>query len=260
MRSAACEEIKAAYFHYSRTRNGDIARQLLAGFHGYLTTDAYAGYEKAEGIKRNLCWAHLRRYLVESIPLDNKGKEIPGSKGAEGREYVNLLFKLEEEMSGLTYEEKKEKRQEASRAVLDAFWAWVEKTSNIPTTNEKLTEALGYARNQRKYLETFLEDGRLPISNNYCEANIRPYAVARRAWLFADTPKGATANAVLYTIVESAKANELDACEYLKYLLVQMSNSDYLCHPEILDKYLPWSPELPEECRLNNKHKKCFKK
>lgn len=162
--------------------------QILSGFHGYLTTDTYAGYEKAKNIKRNLCWAHCRRYFIESIPLDSKGKETLGSKGAEGHEYINLLFKVEEEIQNLSYEEKKEKRQEASRAILDAFWLRMEDTSILSTTNENLMKALTYARNQRKYLETFLEDGRLPISNNICEANIKPYARARRAWLFADTP------------------------------------------------------------------------
>lgn len=93
-----------------------------------------------------------------------------------------------------------------------------------------------------------------------CEANIKPFATARRAWLFADTPKGATANAVLYTLVESARANNLDVYEYLKYLLTEMPNNDHVLHPEILDGYLPWSEELPDECRLAMKHKKCFKK
>lgn len=73
-----------------------MPQKLLKGFEGYLITDAYMAYEKVEGIKRSLYWAHARRYLSESIPLDSKGKEIPGSKGAEGREYINLLFKLEE--------------------------------------------------------------------------------------------------------------------------------------------------------------------
>ena len=106
----------------------------------------------------------------------------------------------------------------------------------------------------------FMEDGRLPISNNLCEANIKPFATARRAWLFADTPKGATANAVLYTLVESARINELDVFAYLKYLLTEMPNNQYLEQPEIIDDYLPWSASLPEECRLNYKNKKCLKK
>ena len=143
-----------------------------------------------------MCWAHCRRYFIESIPLDQSGKEIPGSKGAKGRKYINLLFKLEKEIEEFSFEEKKQRRQEASRPVLDAFWSWVEETSAMHTTNEKLTKALTYAVNQRKYLETFMEDGRIPLSNNLCEANIKPFATARRAWLFADTPKGAKANAV----------------------------------------------------------------
>ena len=84
-----------------------------------------------------------------------------------------------------------------------------------------------------------MEDGRLPISNNLCEANIKPFATARKAWLFADTPKGAKANAVLYTLVESARAN--------------------LEHPEIIESYMPWSKELPDVCHLKSKHTKCLK-
>ena len=259
IRSAACEEIKATFFHYSRTRNGDIAMKLLERFQGYLITDAYAGYEKVENITRALCWSHCRRHMIESIPLDSRGKEIPGSKGAEGREYINLLFKVEEQIKSLSPEEKKQKRQEASRPILDAFWSWVEETSALHTTNELLTKALTYATNQKEYLETFMEDGRLPISNNLCEANIKPFATARRAWLFADTPKGAKANAVLYTLVESARLNELDVYTYLKYLLTEMPNNHHPEHPEIIDNYLPWSATLPQECRLNYKNKKCLK-
>lgn len=114
-------------------------------------------------------------------------------------------------------------------------------------------------QNQRKYLETYLEDGRLPVSNNYCEANIKPFATARRAWLFADTPKGAFANGVLYTLVESARANELDVYEYLKYLLIEMPNNHHLEDPSVIDSLLPWSKELPEQCHLKRNRKKCLK-
>ena len=260
MRSAASEDIQAAFFFYSRSRGGDNARNLLKDFHGYLITDAYSGYDKVPDVKRALCWSHARRYFIESIPLDAKGKEIPGSKGAEGREYINLLFKAEDEIKDLPYDEKTQKRQEASQPVLDAFWSWVEETSAMHTTNEKLTKALGYCQNQRKYLETFLEDGRIPISNNNCEENIKPFATARRAWLFADTPRGAFANGVLYTLVESARANDLDVYEYLKHLLTEMPNNHHLEEPAVIDQLLPWSEELPEQCRLKRNRKKCLKK
>lgn len=203
IRSGAHENIKATYFHYSRTRNGDIAAKLLKGYKNHLTTDAYAGYNKVEGINRNLCWSHVRRYFIESIPLDSKGKEVPGSKGAEAKEYINLLFKIEEEIKDFTNEEKESKRQLASRAILDAFWSWVNETLSKTTTNEKLTKALNYSLNQKEGLEAFLYAGNLDISNNLVESSIRPFAVARRAWLFADTPEGARANALMYTIVET---------------------------------------------------------
>ena len=262
LQSGACEDIKATFFHYSRTRSRKVALELIDGFKGYLTTDAYAAYANMhlEDVKNSFCWSHLRRYYIDSIPLDNSGKEIPGSKGAEGREYVNLLFRLEKEISDLSYEDKKAKRQEASRALLDAFWSWVENTITIPTTNEKLTKALNYSLNHKKELEMFLEDGRLEISNNLCESHIRPFATARRAWLFADTPNGARANAVLYTLVETARANDLNVYAYLDYLLAEMPNADFFNHPEIIDDMLPWSDKLPESCRLIHKHKKSFKK
>ena len=166
---------------------------------------------------------------------------------------------MEEEIKDLPYEEKKQKRQDASKPILDAFWTWVEKTSAMYTTYEKLTQALGYCQNQRKYLETFLEDGRIPLSNNYCEANIKPFATARRAWLFADTPKGAFANGVLYTLVESARANDLDVYEYLKHLLTEMPNNHHLENPSVIDQLLPWSKELPEQCQMKRNRKKCLK-
>ena len=118
---------------------GRLSDRVCSTSYGYLVTDAYSGYEKAEHIIRSLCWAHVRRYYIDSIPLDNNGKELSGSKGAEGREFINLLFKVEEEIKDLSYEEKKQKRQEASRPILDAFWAWVEETSALAATNEKLT-------------------------------------------------------------------------------------------------------------------------
>ena len=250
------------YFFYSKTRKKEIARKLLEGFHGYLTTDAYNVYEFLgnEDIRHNFCWSHCRRYFIESIPLDAKGKEIPGSKGAEAREYIDALFLIEKKIKEFSYEEKKEKRQTASRAALDAFWSWCKKTGEIPTTNEKLTKALNYAIGHRAQLETFLEDGRLEISNNLCESHIRPFATGRRSWLFADTPKGATASAVAYTLAESAKANGLNVYEYFRHILGQMPNNDFHNHPEEIDRLLPWSDELPKECRLAQKHEKHLKK
>ena len=123
-----------------------------------------------------------------------------------------------------------------------------------------LKTALTYTRNQRKYLETFLEDGRIPISNNDCETYIRPFANGRKAWLFADSPAGARACGIIYTLVETAKLNYLDVFGYLCYFLESLPDLDHRNHPELLEAYLPWSETLPESCRLREHriNKKCM--
>ena len=239
-------------FEYTRTRAGKHAQQFLQNFEGYLVTDAYKGYEKVDNIIRCLCWSHVRRYFIESIPLD-KGKEIPGSKGAEGRAFCDKLFKIEKELASLSNEERLIKRQEKIKPVLEAFWCWLEKLN--PMNNKKLSEAITYAKNQRIYLENFLLDGRIPISNNRAENSIRPFAVGRRGWLFADTPKGAQASAIAYSIVETAKLNGLDVFQYLNYLFKCLPNIDFKEKPELLTEYLPWSECLPDCCRNKNKHR-----
>jgi hypothetical protein len=176
------------------------AQQLPKGFKGNLITDSYAGYEKVENVIRCLCWSHVRRYFIESIPLNN-GKEISGSKGAEGRD----------------------------------FWCWLEKL--YPMNNKELSEAINYAKNQKVYLENFLLDGKIPISNNQAENVIRTFAVGRRGWLFADTPKGVKASVIAYSIVETVKANNLNVFQYLTYLFKNLLNINFKDQPELLVQY-----------------------
>lgn len=254
--SGAEEAHKIVLFHYTMTRNGSHARKLLNGWHGILITDAYAGYDQVEDIIHGLCWSHVRRKYVDSIPLDNSGKEIPGSKGAEARELIDQLFYIEGQIKELPSEKRLKQRQEHSQRVLDAFWAWVEKTSALHTTNTKLTEALTYSSNQRKNLETFMHDGRVPLSNNRAESHIRPFATHRRAWLFADTQAGARANATAYSLIETARSYDLNVYEYIKHVLTKMPALDHHNHPERLEELAPWSETLPAECyRKNNLEK-----
>ena len=257
VRTGSFEEIRAALFHYARTRSGAEAKRLYSGFDGYLVTDACDSYEKAEGVTRALCWSHLRRHYIESIPLDSAGKKLKGSKGAEAREWRSQLFKIEKKIQSLDPQERLEKRKELSQPILEAFWSWVEETSEKYTANESLKKAPQYSRNQKKYLNTFMEDGRLPISNNECEACIRPFATGRKSWLFADTPEEARASGIVYSLAESSKLNQLDVFRYLSYLLEKMPEIDYQYQndPSILDPYLPWSRDLPEYCGIQKKKK-----
>ena len=128
--------------------------------------------------------------------------------------------------------------------------------SALHTTNTKLTEALTYSVNQRTNLETFMHDGKIPISNNRAEQHIRPFATHRRAWLFADTQAGARANATAYSLIETARSYELNVYEYIHYVLKRMPALDHLCHPERLEELMPWAENLPKECyRKNNPEK-----
>lgn len=170
-----------------------------------------------------------------------------GSTAAIGFDYCNKLFAIEAELKELTPEERKEKRQELSRPVLEAYWSWLEKVN--PLQGSKLGEAVKYALNQKDALGTFLKDGRIEISNNRAENAIRHFVMGRKAWLFADTKKGATSSAIVYSIVETAKANNLNVYKYLTHIFTKMPAMDFKNNPSLLEDLLPWSAKLPEDCR-----------
>ncbi len=133
------------------------------------------------------------------------------------------------------------------KPILEAFWCWLE---NLNVLNgSALGKAVTYAKNQRKYMENYLLDGRCSISNNAAENAIRQFAVGHKNWLFADTPKGASASAAVYSIIETAKANGLNVYTYLEYLLLYMPDTDWRNCPEELDMLMPWSEDVQAECK-----------
>ena len=230
-------------YEYQPTRSGEHARRFLEGFHGYLQTDGYSGYNKVSDVTRCGCWAHLRRKYQDAMP---KGVAI-GSTAAVGFEYCNQLFAIEKDLEQLTPAERKIQRQERSKPVLDAYWSWVE-TVNV-LKGCKLAEPITYSVNQRTSLGTFLEDGQIALSNNRAENAIRPFVIGRKGWLFADTTMGAKASAVVYSIVETAKANKLNVFMYLVHILSTMPGADFKTDPSILEEFMPWSEKLPDYCR-----------
>jgi len=251
-RNGQYETTPVILFQYTRTRAGENARKFLDDFSGYHISDAYAGYEKVENITRCLCWSHLRRYYLEAIPLNSSKKEIPGSAGAKGRAYCNKLFALEKQWKELPHEERKQKRLEQSIPVLNAFFAWAE---NVSTNQEPLKKAIKYTMNHREYFTNFLMDGRIPISNNRSEISMKAVAVARKNFLFSDTPQGAEASALVFSIIETAKANGLDPYEYLVHILRSLPNLDFYNKPDSLDSHMPWSDTLPEFCYAKKTNK-----
>lgn len=244
-RTGIDDEKPVVLYDYQPSRNGDHAVTFLKDFKGYVHSDGYSGYNKLTGIIRCGCWAHLRRKFIEAIP---QRKSTEGLTNAEiGRNYCDQLFMIERDLKELSPEERKSKRLELEKPVLEAFWCWLENLEALK--GSALGKAVTYALNQKKYMENYLLDGRCCISNNAAENAIRPFTVGRKNWLFADIPKGASASAVVYSIVETAKANGINVYTYLHYLLLYMPDTDWRNHPEELDHLMPWSEAVQAECK-----------
>ena len=233
-------------YDYRPSRSGENAASYLKDFKGYVHSDGYSGYNKLDGIIRCGCWAHLRRKFVEAIP-DKKAADAPLTSAEIGRDYCNQLFKVEESLKDLTPKERFWKRLELEKPILEAFWCWLESLNVLK--GSALGKAVTYAMNQRPFMENYLLDGRCALSNNAAENAIRPFTVGRKNWLFADTPKGASASAAVYSLIETAKANGLNVFAYLNHLLLYMPDTDWQNHPEELDDLMPWSPEVQEQCK-----------
>lgn len=232
-------------YDYKSTRNGDNAVKFLEGFHGYVHSDGFSGYSKLEEVTRCGCWAHLRRKFHEAVP-QKKAEGAPVSVAEIGRDYCDQLFNIERSLKDLSPEERYIRRLELEKPVLEAFWCWLD--CQIPLGGSNLDKAIHYAREQKPFLENYLKDGRCSISNNTAENAIRPFTVGRKNWLFSDTPKGAEASAAVYSMVETAKANNLNVYAYLKFVLQRMPDCDWRRHPEELDELMPWSEYAKAEC------------
>lgn len=234
-------------FEYEPGRNGVYPLEFLKGFTGYLHTDAYSGYQKVKNITRCLCWSHLRRNFVDALPKDIRGPD--DTLAGQGINYCNKLFEIEKTLENLTSEERKLKRLEQEVPVLNAFWAWTDSTAGEALPKSKLRQALNYALSHKQDLMNYLEDGNCSISNNLAENCIRPFTIGRKNWLFSGSPKGAEASAAVYSIVESAKANGLTPYKYLYYIFNRLPGEPFGQYPEILEDYLPWSPQVQAACK-----------
>lgn len=233
-------------YRYTPTRAGDNAAEFLKGMESgyYFMVDGYSGYNKLKDAKRCCCWAHIRRYLLEALP---KGHEKNYADPAvQGVLYYDKLFEYERNYAakGLSLEQRRKRRLKDEKPVIDAFLAWLEKQN--PAKGSPLDRAVTYIQNRKEYLGTYLEDGRCSLSNNLSENSIRPVTVGRKNWLFSDTQAGADASMLVYTMIEMAKAHNLNPYKYLNYLL-ESRPSDRMSDSE-LELLLPWTDEIQKVC------------
>jgi transposase len=246
------EDKQIVHFIYENTRSHEHAKKHLEGYHNILQTDGYQAYGKLEGIKHMGCWAHCRRKYSEALESAPAGSDLKASASYRLLHKINKLFTLEKKLVGKSYEEIKETRQKEAKPIIDDFFNDVKECAKVAVGQTKLSKALTYSINQEENLRFYLEDGRIEISNNRAENSIRPFCVGRRNWLFSNTIKGAKASATLYSLVETAKLNNLKPYDYFEYLLSVLTEID-INDDEKLEEIMPWSKSLPENVYLIKK-------
>lgn len=237
-------------YEYQQTRNTSHPRKFLKGYDGICVTDGYQVYHTLEKELEELtiagCWVHCRRRFDEALKL------IPKSCQKESNVFllmkqIQAIYREEGKLKDLSSDERLKQRQVVIRPLVDAFFAYL-KTIKV-SKKDKFGDAVGYALNQEKYLRVFLTDGDIPIDNNASERAIRGFCIGKKNWQMIDTINGAKTSAIIYSIVETAKANNLKPFNYVQYLLEELPQhmDDRDC--SFLEDLLPWSEKLPAEIR-----------
>ena len=220
-------------YDYQSGRAGQCAVDYLDGFTGYLQVDGYAGYEKTSA-KLVGCWAHARRKFKEAQTAQPKGKT---GKADMALSMIQKLYGIEINLKEKSAKDKYQVRQEKAKPVLEKFYQWLSKANVV--TKSALGKAISYCQNQWHKLIRYLDDGNLTIDNNRAERAIKPFVIGRKNWLFSNTANGAKASGMMYSIIETAKANGLTPFEYIAYCLEQLSSKD-----ADVEKLLPWHVKL----------------
>lgn len=237
-------------YEYQQTRNASHPREFLKGYDGICVTDGYQVYHTLEKELEELtiagCWVHCRRRFDEALKLISKSYQKESNAFLLMKQ-IQAIYREEGKLKDLSSDERLKQRQAVIKPLVDAFFAYL-KTINV-SKKDKFGDAVGYALNQEKYLRVFLTDGDVPIDNNASERAIRGFCIGKKNWQMIDTIHGAKSSAIIYSIVETAKANNLKPFDYVQHLLEEMPKhmDDRDCY--FLENLLPWSEKLPAGIR-----------
>jgi transposase len=219
-------------YDYHNSRAASCVVDYLDGYNGYLQVDGYAAYGKTEAILAG-CMAHARRKFIDAKTAQGKNKT---GKSDVVLSLIGKLYGIEAAIKTKSADEKHHVRQEKSKPIIDKINAWVTNNKEKIPPKSKLGEALTYWHNQAHKLKTYLKDGRINIDNNRAERAVKPFVIGRKNWLFSNTVRGANASAILYSFVETAKANGLLVDSYLQTCLDELAKK-----PESIKHLLPWN-------------------
>lgn len=247
-------------YEYQKGRNHELPLAFYQDYEGILVTDGLSQYhlieKKLPGLTNANCWAHARRDYADAIKIADKSNPdaVRRSVAYQALSRISQIYKLEGALKDLSAEERLRERQNTIKPLVEEYFAWVKaqlENTAVPPKG-KTAEGLKYSINQEKYLKVFLTDGNVPIDNSASERAIRTFCIGKKNWMFHDSVMGARASAIIYSISETAKLNNLRPYYYFKYLLTELPK---LCDEKgnidsvKLEHLLPWAKELPAECR-----------
>ena len=239
-------------YEYQLTRNASHPREFLKDFKGICVTDGYQVYHTLEKEKEDLiiagCWVHMRRRFEQAQEVIPK-EARKGTVSYMVMKQIQAIYREEGKLKDLNYKERLVQRQAIIKPLVDAFFVYLKQNQAEVPGSGKLHDAFTYALNQEKYLKVFLEDGEVPIDNNASERAIRGFCVGKKNWQMIDTINGAKTSAMIYSIAETAKANNLKPYDYFEHLLEEIPKHMEDTDRNFLENLLPWSDKLPEHIR-----------
>ena len=257
-RNGACDNTKPiVLYDYRPTRCSNHPDEFLKGYSGILVTDGYQAYHalenKREDIKVAGCWVHAKRKFAEFIKASSNIPEIDASIATEASKRISKIFNLDNKLDEFSSDARAIARQQRVKPEVDAFFAWAKETIvKLPKQSETY-KGLNYCINQEKYLRVFLDNGNVPMDNNRAEQAIRPFTLGRKNWVNMYSKNGARASAILYSIIETTRANNLRTIDYLEYLLTELVNHQDDTSRNFIEDLLPWSKSVQDKFRKPEK-------
>lgn len=249
-RTSRFEDFPIVLYDYEEGRSGSYPKKFLEDFEGYLHCDGWSGYDKVENIKRVGCWVHTRRKFYDALKIQADPKDYSTIAG-QAFLMIEKLFEAERispdkpaEISEYSLEKIAEVRNSVSTKILNEFFDFCDKHQGVSLPKSLTGIAITYALNQKETLMTFLDNPKLELSNNAAERAVKPFVIGRKNFLFCNTPNGANSSAVIYSIIETAKENELKPFEYLEFLFenIRVGND--------VTELAPWDERITDNLRL----------
>ncbi len=238
-------------YDYQKTRSHEHPKEFLDGFSGTLICDGYQVYHTLEkndpeAFKVSGCWEHAKRKYTDIVKADGQ-KKSKGTVSSKAVKMITRIYYENNKLKDLSPEERLKGRQDKIRPLVDTYFEWIRRNQAYVDPSSQTGKAFAYSLNQEKYLRTFLDDPMLVMDNNTAERAIRPFTTGRKNWVMIDTVKGAEASAVLYSLAETSRANNLRSYEYYRYLLTELPKYVQDFRTEIPDSLFPWSENFPKE-------------